>query len=380
MRKRILISPNSFKECADSVTIAELIRDNLANLKDTELIVKPISDGGDGFLNVCKFYFGGEIIKYKITNAYDDSYFECPVLYIKKRKEIYMESAEVLGLKVVPLFYRNPLKLTSKGLGQLLKQIEQDVRNAKIEVQKLYMGIGGTATIDMGMGMMAELGLVLLDYKGESLNVIPDNFHLAKAMNYYPVKFSFELVSVIDVANPLLGPDGGIRVYGRQKKANEEMISNLENNFINLLMLFRNNNLNNTPNMLSGAGGGIPAALQIFYKSNLLSSSEFIEYHLGLHKYSDLDVIDYVITGEGEYDHQSGLGKGVGVLLHMFRSSARQIFLVCGKITADSVPKLPKYILPIELIKYFSYEYESILNYKDGIKRACQDIVNQINF
>jgi len=64
----------------------------------------------------------------------------------------------------------------------------------------------------------------------------------------------------------------------------------------------------------------------------------------------------------------------------MFRSSARQIFLVCGKITADSVPKLPKYILPIELIKYFSYEYESILNYKDGIKRACQDIVNQINF
>jgi glycerate 2-kinase len=380
MRKRILISPNSFKECADSVTVAELIKDNLTNLKDTELIVKPISDGGDGFLNVCKFYFGGEIIKYKIINAYDDSYFECPVLYIEKRREIYIESAEVLGLKVVPLFYRNPIKLTSKGLGQLLKHIEQDVRDAKLIVQKLYIGIGGTATMDMGMGMMAELGLDLLDSNGESLNVIPNNFHLVKEMKYNPVKFSFEILPIIDVANSLLGADGGIRVFGKQKKANEEMISVIENNFNNLLMLYENNNLIHSSNILSGAGGGISAALQIFYKTDLLSSSEFIEYHLGLHKYSELDIVDYLITGEGAYDHQSGLGKGVGVLMHMFRSSARQIFLVCGKISADGITKLPKYVFPIELTKYFSYEYESIINYKEGIKKACQDIIKQLNF
>ena len=49
MRKRILISPNSFKECADSVTIATLIKGNLKSLNDTELIIKPVSDGGDGF-------------------------------------------------------------------------------------------------------------------------------------------------------------------------------------------------------------------------------------------------------------------------------------------------------------------------------------------
>ncbi len=126
MAKRILIAPNSFKECADSVTIAELIRDNLSCLKDTELIVKPISDGGDGFLNVCKFYFGGEIRKYNISTSYNDSKFECPVLYCEKRSELYIESAEVLGLKVVPIEFRSPLQLTSKGLGQLLIQIEQD--------------------------------------------------------------------------------------------------------------------------------------------------------------------------------------------------------------------------------------------------------------
>lgn len=130
-RKRILISPNSFKECADSVTIAELIKYYLSDLKDSELIVRPISDGGDGFLNVCRFYFEGEIRKYKISTAFDDSRFECPVLYCSKNQEIYIESAEVLGLKVVPMHLRNPLKLSSKGLGELLLKITEEVEQGK---------------------------------------------------------------------------------------------------------------------------------------------------------------------------------------------------------------------------------------------------------
>jgi len=380
MKKRILISPNSFKECADSVAIAKLIKDNLSHLKETELIVKPISDGGDGFLNVCRFYFGGEVRRYLISSAYDSSKFECPVIYYEKRKEVYIESAEVLGLKVVPLFYRNPLKLTSKGLGQLLVQIEQDVRSAKIKVEKLFIGIGGTATIDMGMGMMSALGLKLIDYSGSDLNVLPENFHSTNKFDYKPFNFSFELIPVVDVTNPLLGPQGGIRVFGAQKKATLELISILEDNFNHLLKLFENNGLLVSSSTLSGAGGGIPAAMQIFYKSNLLYSSEFIEFYLGIHKYSDTEAVDYLITGEGAYDHLSSFEKGVGVLMHLFRSNVKQIFLICGKISADSVLKLPKYVFPIELAKYFSYEYESITNYKEGLKKACQDIIKQLNF
>ena len=220
-RKRILISPNSFKECADSVTIAELIRDELKILMNADLIIKPVSDGGDGFVNVCRFYFGGEIRKYLISNAYNNSKFECPVLYCDKKRAVYIESAEVLGLKVVPSFYRNPLKLTSKGLGELLLKIETDVQNQKINIEKVFIGIGGTATIDMGMGMMAELGLNLLDSDGSRFSVIPNNFHLTKQINFNPVKFPFELVPIVDVTNPLLGPTGGIRTFGPQKNADD---------------------------------------------------------------------------------------------------------------------------------------------------------------
>ena len=140
MNKRILISPNSFKECASAVTIAKLIGNNLSALKDTELITKPISDGGDGFLEVCRFYFDGEIIKYSISRAYDDSTFDCPILYCKNLNEIYIESAEVFGLKVIPDLYRNPLRLSSKGLGELLKKIEYDVRLGKLNIRRCGPG------------------------------------------------------------------------------------------------------------------------------------------------------------------------------------------------------------------------------------------------
>ncbi|HEY6626610.1 MAG TPA: glycerate kinase [Ignavibacteriaceae bacterium] len=378
MEKRILISPNSFKECADSVTIGELIKDNLSSLKDTELITKPISDGGDGFLNVCKFYFGGEIRNYSISSLYNDSKFECPVLYCEKRSELYIESAEVLGLKVVHIFYRNPLKLTSKGLGELLLQIQHDVQSRIINVEKIYIGIGGTATIDMGIGMMSILGLKLRDSAGREIPVLPENFSTVIDMDYEQIKFSFELIPVIDVTNPLLGEQGGIRIFGNQKNADDNMIFILENSFNHLLKLFENNGLMVSSNNLSGAGGGIPAALQIFYRTNLLQSSEFIKDNLDFKKY--VNNVEYLITGEGAYDHQSGFGKGVNVLVHLFNSNIEQVFLVFGKISAGSIPKLPKYIFPIEISKYFSSEVESIANYTEGIKKACQDILKQLNF
>jgi len=376
--KRILISPNSFKECADSVTIAELIKDNLSGLKDTELIVKPITDGGDGFLNVCEHYFGGIQKFYSISTAYDDSKFDCPILYCKDSKHIYIESAEVLGLKVVPSQFRNPLKLTSKGLGELLLKIETDVQNQKIDIESVYIGIGGTATIDMGIGMMAELGLELLDSNGGRFDVIPNNFHLVQEIEYNPIKLSFVLVPVVDVTNPLLGPMGGIRVFAKQKNADENMIFILEDKFSYLLNLFYNTELMVSSNNLSGAGGGIPAALQIFYRTNLLHSSEFIKNNLGLNKY--MNNVGYLITGEGAYDHQSSFGKGASILMSLLQSKVKRIFLICGKISDESFPKFPQQVFPIELHKYFSSDYDSITNYKEGFKKACQDIIKQLNF
>ena len=377
-KNKILIAPNSFKECADSVTIAELITQYLSGLKKKELITKPISDGGDGFLKVCEFYFGGEIINYKISAPYGESKIECPILYCESRKEVYIESAEVLGLKIVPLFYRNPLKLSSKGLGELIWLIEKDVRNKNLTVNKVFIGIGGTATMDMGMGMMSELGLNLLDLDYREIDVIPQNFSLTKRIRYKPFNLSFDLIPIVDVSNSLLGAKGGIRIYGKQKGASEENILIIEKSFNHLINLFENNKLEISTNKLSGAGGGIPAAFQIFYKTSLTYSSEFIKYHLGIDRY--IDSIDYLVTGEGAYDDQTDSGKGVSVLIDLFRSDVKLIFLICGSIGNSILKNLPKYIFPIELRKYFPNQYDSIKNYKEGLKKASSQIMKELNF
>jgi glycerate kinase len=282
MKKRILIAPNSFKECADSVTVAELIKSNLSSLKNAELISKPISDGGDGFLTVCNYYFGGEIKKYLISTPYNDSIFECTVLVNNEQKSIYVESAEVLGLKRVPISKRNPLLLSSKGLGELLLKINEDIIQGIIMADRIFIGIGGTATIDMGLGMMNQLGLVLYDSEGKELVVLPYYFRETTKVKYKPITLSFSIHPVIDVSNKLFGKDGGISVFGKQKGADEVSIKLLEENFNHIYNLIKNNDLLIPFNELSGAGGGLPAALQIFFNSRLIHSENFIFGHLNL--------------------------------------------------------------------------------------------------
>ncbi len=100
--KKILIAPDSFKGCADSVTISSYFKRNLDDLKDYEIIIKPISDGGDGFLNVCKANLDLKDIDYLITTPFDESVFRCSIGFDERNKTIFIESAKVLGLNLIP--------------------------------------------------------------------------------------------------------------------------------------------------------------------------------------------------------------------------------------------------------------------------------------
>jgi len=377
-RKRILIAPNSFKECADSVTIAELIKTNLIIHGNAELITKPISDGGDGFLAVCKYYFGGEIKNYLISTPFDDSKFECPILVNYYQKSIYIESAEVLGFKVVPNGKRDPLSLSSKGLGELLIKLNEEVISGSLKAEKIYIGIGGTTTIDMGLGMMSQLGLELFNSDGKELAVLPKYFGETFSISFKSFRLSFSLHPVIDVINPLFGNGNGIRVFGRQKGADEVTIQLLEDYFNHLLNLIENNNLLVSFEELSGAGGGIPAALQIFFNSQLIHSEYFISEYLKLD--ANISDVDYLITGEGSFDKQSLSGKGAGRMIEKFSKQVQSIFLICGEVNEDVMNHLPENVHIIQLVDFFSNKTESIKRFNEGINKACDSIIEELNF
>jgi glycerate kinase len=350
--------------------------ENLKHLSNTELIMKPISDGGDGFLEACKFHFGGEIRKYQISNAYDEYIFECPILYVPDEKTVFLESAEILGFKVVPEKHRKPIILSSKGIGELLHKIFDDSKSGRISVDKIYLGVGGTATIDMGLGMMNKLGLKLYDAKGDELVVLPKNFNKTSDIEWNIIDLPFEIFPIADVTNQLIGKRGGVRVYGKQKGASQKELVEIESGFNNIINLLKNKKLLRSVEFLSGAGGGIPAALQIFFNSYCKSSYEFILNDL---KLTDKDqTYDYLITGEGAFDKQTLYGKGAGLLTIYYSSKVKNVFLVCGTIENEIKDNLPDNVINIELSSYFNNIEESIKDYDKGIKLACKEISDQL--
>ncbi|HED38340.1 MAG TPA: hypothetical protein ENI76_08875, partial [Ignavibacteria bacterium] len=145
-KKKILLAPNSFKECASSTKVADLFEKFLNTNNNYEIFKYPISDGGDGLLNVLNYNNKLIDITYSITTPYDGSKFDCTVGYDERNKIIYIESAKALGLQMIPKEKRHPLNLSSKGLGELLEQVGKSVFNREIDVNKVVIGVGGTGT------------------------------------------------------------------------------------------------------------------------------------------------------------------------------------------------------------------------------------------
>ena len=240
--KKILIAPNSYKGSADSVTAAIQFKKYLSKFihpDKFEFIVKPISDGGDGFLNVCKNIFDLEILSYLISAPSDKEKIKIELGYSLKRKSVYIESAKILGLEMIPVSERRQLELSSKGMGELLFHLKKLKEEESLEIEKVIIGIGGTGTSDLGIGCAGFFGLKLFDANEKPLKLIPENFYKAEKISLPKVNLPFEIGIVIDVDNPLLGEKGAAKVYAKQKGASSEEINIIEKGFVKILNLMK---------------------------------------------------------------------------------------------------------------------------------------------
>jgi glycerate kinase len=374
MNKKLLIAPNSFKQAADSDKVAELFYNHLSKDTSLSLDILPISDGGDGFLNVCKPAFNLQSIKYNITTPYDDSTFECEVGYDKEGGKLYIESARVLGMRIIPEDKRNPLLLSSKGLGDLFLHILQDIKLDRISVQEVIIGIGGTGTNDLGLGVCSRFGLILYDIFGSKDKVSPEYFYRIKDLDWDKPQLPFKVITVIDVENPLLGSKGATRIFAPQKGADKGEIGVLELGFNKIINLLKNKGLRYSPDELSGAGGGLAAGLHIFFNASYLKAEKFIMEQLKLsEKMKDADII---ITGEGTFDEQSMHGKGAGVVLKLAEEFNKTVILCCGKAEQGAKESLGNNVILIELVSLFNSESDSLNNFDKGIELVSKRIMS----
>jgi len=371
----ILIAPNSFKECAYSTETAEIIFKSLEKYlirfhQKTTLVKFPVADGGDGFLNVIKEHFNTETLFFKIPSLIGEAINDCPVEYSFEKRTLYIESAQAIGLKLAPPEKRNPLVLNSGPLGKLLLEIDNKVKKNELKVEKVIIGIGGTATNDLGAGFLSCFGLKLYDKNGEILSPVPARFLQAEKIEMPKVKLNYEVQVVLDVENPLLGETGASRVFAKQKGAGEKGVRLLEEGFGRLLNLM---NIEDEQVLrFSGAGGGIAAAFQLFFGAETISSERFILDFLNLASLKN--EFSLVITGEGALDSQTFMNKGAMIVYSFFRKFGLPVCFICGE---NKLSNKPDFLDIIELKNFFKNKEESIKNFTAGIDMACREIVNK---
>lgn len=376
MDKKILIAPNSFKECADSVEISELINKTLSENSSVKTIVRPLSDGGDGFLSVINNIVNVVETEIAIKDA-SNKIKNYSMLVDEKNETAYLESASIIGLKCIEERNRKPLILNSKTVGAIINQAAIKVKQSELKIKNLVIGIGGTATIDFGIGACSQLGLSLFDNDDNKLAPVPQNFTKVSSIKFIRPDLPFGLKCIVDVDTELIGEPGAIEIYGKQKGASESDLKIIKSGIKNILDLMSADNKLNVPNKLNGAGGGVASGLNIFLDAEIIRAEDFIKNDIL--QSINLDEIDAVITGEGSFDIQSFEGKGSGIILKIFAVRNIPIILINGSTNLLPHVKLPENVFTINLIDYFKSNEESIKHYRAGIVKAAQIAMNYLN-
>lgn len=225
-------------------------------------------------------------------------------------KRAVMEMAEASGLMLVPEEKRNPLLTSTFGTGEMMVRAMED------GARTIFMGIGGSATCDGGMGAMEALGFRFLDKHGEGLPGRGASLEQVEAIDLshrHPLLKETKIIVLSDVKNPLCGERGAARAFGPQKGADEAMVEELEQGMVHyrdILQKTFGKNPDDIPG--SGAAGGLGAALSLFLGASMVSGAREI---LALSRFEEkIQKADLVITGEGRSDAQSGEGKITGVI------------------------------------------------------------------
>jgi glycerate kinase len=244
------------------------------------------------------------------------------------RKTAIIEMAAASGLELLKEEERNPWLATTYGTGELIEAA------LDFGCQTILIGIGGSATVDGGAGMVQALGIKLLDKKNKSIakggkGLAQLNIINAEALNK-KLKGKRILVAC-DVKNPLLGENGAAKVYGPQKGANPEMVQKLEQNLAHYSEVIETQlgiAIANIPG--TGAAGGLGAGFIAFLNAGLRPGFELISEIVHLEEH--IANTDLVITAEGKIDYQTQFGKTPAGVAGIAKKFKKPLLAFAGSI------------------------------------------------
>ncbi|MCS0402830.1 glycerate kinase [Vibrio diabolicus] len=302
---KVVIAPDSFKESLTAKQVSEAIKTGLARVwHDAEFVTVPVADGGEGTVQSLIDATQGEQVFTTVTAPLGND-VEAFYGILGDGETAVIEMAEASGLHLVPSDARDPKLTSSIGTGQLIKHALDR------GIQRLIIGLGGSATNDGGVGMLTALGVAFLDESGHAITPNGDGLAALASIDISgldPRLATCEVLVACDVDNPLCGDKGASAIFGPQKGATASDVTLLDN----ALRKFGELTEQATGKHVltregAGAAGGMGAALLGYTPARLQPGIEIVLETVKLAQHvADADI---VFTGEGRIDYQTAHGK-----------------------------------------------------------------------
>ncbi|EJL6337077.1 glycerate kinase [Vibrio cholerae] len=302
---KVVIAPDSFKESLTAKQVCDAIQAGLARVwHDAKFVAIPVADGGEGTVQSLVDATQGRLVEVKVMGP-QGKRVEAFYGMLGDNQTAVIEMAAASGLHHVPVAQRDPKLTTSFGTGELIRHaLDQGVT-------KLIIGLGGSATNDGGVGMLAALGARFTNADGDPIQLtgggLRELTHI-DLQDFDPRLQHCDILVACDVNNPLCGDKGASAVFGPQKGATPEDVQLLDGALRQFGLLTEKV----TGKMVlesagAGAAGGMGAALLAYTQARLRPGIEIVlETVQFAHQVSDADL---VITGEGRIDSQTVHGK-----------------------------------------------------------------------
>ncbi|MQA36795.1 glycerate kinase [Rugamonas aquatica] len=323
---KIVIAPDSFKESLTAMAVANEIEAGFREFyPDAEYVKLPVADGGEGTVQAMIDASGGRRVNLQVSGPLGepvDAFYGL----MGDGATAVIEMAAASGLELVPTALRDPLRTSSYGTGQL-------IRNAlDAGARRFVLGVGGSATNDGGAGMVQALGGRLLDAGGGDLppgGGALDRLHRIDLSGLDGRIKDCVFDIACDVSNPLVGPQGASHIFGPQKGATPAMVGQLDANlrhYADVIERELGQQVADVPG--AGAGGGIGAAMLVFLGGSLRPGSEIVTAAVGLD--AAVADADLVITGEGRIDSQTIHGKTPVGVARVAQRHGKPVIAIAG--------------------------------------------------
>lgn len=307
--------------------IDNFLKESLPGIQ-TKMI--PIADGGDGTCELLTKALG-----LKQISAWTLDSIGRPVAgkfgLDTNSKKAFIDVSTASGIGLIGNDTKNPFVASTFGTGLTIQKAVEE------GAEEIILGLGGSATIDLGVGILAALGIIFLDEKGRELTPFSPDYlerirHIQRPPSFPKIKFT----CLCDVRNTFFGTNGAIPVFGPQKGLNELEFDPFERTCEKVIQMISSKMKNSFEDQAGfGAAGGIALGLSFFFSLKIEFGASYFFEKVNLE--NEVKWADVVITGEGKYDSQSNEGKACFELLQLARNQQKKsILITSGKEAFDA--------------------------------------------